>query len=330
LVFLVWSALCTATETVTFTAGEDTSDSLSLTRDGITLTMSAGALYNQSYYRLDKNATLTITAPAGTLSRIVIAFNNKNLSFTASEGNYYSTTSEKRGVWNGSTDQLTLTNKAGASMQLKSVTVTYTPRISYEADIFSTGYATFYYGTEHLMLPDGLTAFTCHWQNGAIVPGKTYVAGDVIPAGEAVVLQGSQGTYAFTAADTAGGTDAANLLCGADEEVTLSDEGWRYFILSLNKAGDPASVGFYYYSADGKSVTSGAHKAWLQLPEDVSDAKEYPITSGQITSRVPNILNKASLDKAAVYDLSGRQFTADRPQKPMILISSDKKLTLKK
>ena len=133
--------------------------------------------------------------------------------------------------------------------------------------ITEAGFATLYYGALNLAIPEGVAA------NTATVADKTITLAPVegvIPAGTGVVLEGKPGAYNFTVNyNIIPALEAENQLKGTDEDATISEEGYKYYILSTID-NDPATVGFYYQVKDGSSVDNQAHKAYLALPEEVA------------------------------------------------------------
>ena len=109
--------------------------------------------------------------------------------------------------------------------------------------ITEAGFATLYYGALNLAIPEGVAAN---------------------------VLEGKPGAYNFTVDyNIIPALEAENQLKGTDEDATISEEGYKYYILSTID-NDPATVGFYYHVKDGSSVDNQAHKAYLALPEEVA------------------------------------------------------------
>ena len=129
-----------------------------------------------------------------------------------------------------------------------------------DVTIGSTGYATLYYGDRALEVPEGVKAFTYTMTGNTLKENTTYEAGDVIPAGEAVVLNGTAGNYTFNLGTATAEKDAQNVLKGSDVEATFNEAGHKYYMLSTNDAGE---VGFYWYNDDGSAINCAAHKAYL-------------------------------------------------------------------
>lgn len=144
----------------------------------------------------------------------------------------------------------------------------------------SVGYATLYYGTKDVTLPEGLTANTYTLNETQekvyLTPSHTYNAGDVIPAGVAVVVKGNAGDYNLTISDPAESPEEYdNVLKGYDTDTQLTEKANTcYYKLSINSAGDLNSVGFYWGADNGGSFTTLAHKAYLELSADNQDAKQ--------------------------------------------------------
>ena len=129
----------------------------------------------------------------------------------------------------------------------------------------SRGYSTLYYSKYNFKVPTGVTATTYKLGDGygKLEESRVYSPGDVIPAGEAVVLQGNAGTYKFYPVKTTSNTpDTENILRGTDvEEFTTG--GTEYFALSWNST--KGVVGFYWMNSTGAAFKNGAHKAYLAL-----------------------------------------------------------------
>ena len=73
--------------------------------------------------------------------------------------------------------------------------------------------ATYYYGTKVFALPEGLTAYTIHANNGALIKGRTYKGNQVLPANQAMIIEGPQGLYLLKEASTSEVDDPENLSC---------------------------------------------------------------------------------------------------------------------
>lgn len=144
-------------------------------------------------------------------------------------------------------------------------------------------YGTLYLGNYSVKVPEGAEAYTMTLNGeGMLARSKTYSVGDVVPAGTAVVVHGAAGVYNFQLTDDEGEGDDNNLLRGSDKAETTTgpdgeSEGYRFYMLSLDREKTEGSVGFYFNKGcpNGEAFTNGAHKAYLALEEGmVGGAKE--------------------------------------------------------
>ena len=69
--FVAVSSLSFAQKTVTFEAGKDKGTGLTVEKDGVTITLSAGKVDDKFSYRLHKDATTTITSSAANITNVV-------------------------------------------------------------------------------------------------------------------------------------------------------------------------------------------------------------------------------------------------------------------
>ena len=68
--FAAVSSLSFAQKTVTFEAGKDKGTGLTVEKDGVTITLSAGKVDDKFSYRLHKDATTTITSSAANITNV--------------------------------------------------------------------------------------------------------------------------------------------------------------------------------------------------------------------------------------------------------------------
>ena len=190
---------------------------------------------------------------------------------------------------------------------------------SVSVNIGATGYSTLYYSDRALVVPENVYAYTYKVTNGKLDESYLYNAGETIPAATGVVLKAAPGEYTFAASEENGEEDTDNLLKGSDE-AALTTGGAVYYKLSLNKAGDANSVGFYYGAADGAAFTNGAHKAYLALPA-ASGVRAFLFNEGTITGIQNATTNSAAMQ---VYDLQGRRVQS--AQKGLYIINGKKVL----
>ena len=176
------------------------------------------------------------------------------------------------------------------------------------------GYSTLYYSAYNFTVPSGVTAFTYKLDNdNKLVESTPYAPGDVIPAGEAVVLQGTaNATCKFIPVTGTYTKDGNNLLRGSDEAATTQGGG-KYYALSA-KGG---KVGFYWMAEGGAAFTNGAHKAYLVLPS--SGVKSYAFDEDDATA----IMAVESADEdGAIYNVAGQRL--NKMQKGINIVNGKK------
>lgn len=189
---------------------------------------------------------------------------------------------------------------------------------SIDVEIGSAGYATLYYSDTNLEVPTGVTAttYTIAEDNVTLNESKVYTVGNVIPAGEAVVLKGAANTYAFDIVATEAVADANNVLEGTDEDTAFEEDGYKFYMLSNSAA---YGIGFYLQNASGNSITNGAHKAYLKVPA-ASAAKAFFALDGEVTEI--NSVTIVDKEIKGVFDLQGRR--VDNPVKGLYIMNGKK------
>jgi len=167
--------------------------------------------------------------------------------------------------------------------------------------IGATGYATQYIPGSAVQIPSGVSVFTGSIDTPWIALNPL---SGIIPAGEAVVLQGAEGYYSFvpTIATSALGN---NELKGTAEPLTAT--GAEYVL-----AEKDGVVGFY--QAEG---TIPAGKAYIEY----AGAGVKGFFFGDATG-LTQTLSQGEGEPATVYDLSGRR--VERVQKGMYIINGKK------
>lgn len=147
-----------------------------------------------------------------------------------------------------------------------------------QVTIGSFGYTSLYFGDRALTIPTGVTAYTYKVNNaGEFVVSRTYPAGNILPKGTAVVLQGAPGTYSFARSNQTGQVDNNNILRGTD--VKLQTTGGKYYYAFTTKDG--ANPGFYWRNPGGKPFKNNPNKAYLALDEKIT---QYPSNDAGVKS----------------------------------------------
>ena len=184
-------------------------------------------------------------------------------------------------------------------------------------------YATMFYGDKNLSVPEVIKAYTATVANGEIT---LHEISGAIPAGTAVVLRTDSKLrettdFEFSIVDEAEDIEADNMLKGSDEATTVSGNGFKYYMLSLNGDSEPGSIGFYFdkESNGGIQLKNGAHKAYLAVPE-VEAAKGYPFGGDATGIEGLNVNDNDNVNE--VYDLQGRRVV--RPAKGIYIVNGKK------
>ena len=196
-------------------------------------------------------------------------------------------------------------------------------------NIGSTKYATLYYGTENLIVPANVTAMTYKASGEKIAVSKTYASGEVIPAGTAVVLEGTAaGAYNFFVTTVEGESDSDNNLYGRDEAgetVAPGSGSYLFYKLSTNSAG--AEVGFYFGAENGAAFNIPAHKAYLAIPGTYTTPGGASAFVFDETVGI-NTVQKEALSAEGIYTLSGIRVNGDNLTKGIYIVNG-KKIVIK-
>ena len=203
-----------------------------------------------------------------------------------------------------------------------------------EVKIGTSGYATLYLETENFEVPTGCEAFVIESIVPSATPGerkkanaKKFVAGSIIPAGQAVILKGTAGqTYEYTA--NVSGTPvtiAQNLLVGTATEQTLNAPGYKYFLFGSG----PNGQGFYRQTGhDISSIHLKAHKAGLRIPASVAgSAKAFTIDFDEAEDGSVTAIRDIETDNHRpdiIYNLQGQRVT--HPEKGIYIVNGKKKV----
>ena len=181
--------------------------------------------------------------------------------------------------------------------------------------IGSTGYATMYYSSNDVELPDGLTAYTMSvTKEGGEYKLHMNSIGTTVPHGTGVIVKGTANTDYYPTIYSAAATTAndwsgvdGNMLHGTDSEAMQSNGSGNYF-----KLADHATkgVGFYWGAEDGTAFTNSAHKAYLFLPDEIlqssiSDIPFSELEGGVTLTRIIESSDYGMEEKA--YDIAGRR-----------------------
>lgn len=120
----------------------------------------------------------------------------------------------------------------------------------------NTYYNTFYHSSVAYALPTGVEAYTAQRDGTDLILTKIAQAGDVLPAGTAVILKSSVQQFEMTPSEETPVTVGENDLLGKDASETAPSN--CYVLSGPNSTNGLTEVGFYTFSG-----TLGAHKAYM-------------------------------------------------------------------
>lgn len=174
-------------------------------------------------------------------------------------------------------------------------------------DEFKT--ATYYYGTKAFALPEGLTAYTIHANNGILIKGRTYKGNQVLPANQALIIEGSQGVYFLKEASTSEVADPENLLRGSDvrQSIEAASPNEKLYKLSIAESEGISSLGFYWDDENGERIVNHSHKAYLAFTQPSAATMHFISMPVPITMGITAIQKLSKND--VIYNLSGQKVT---------------------
>ena len=194
----------------------------------------------------------------------------------------------------------------------------FTGKYREEVKIGTSGYATLYLATENFEVPTGYDAFVIENITKATTPGgldkanaKKFVAGSIIPAGQAVILKGAANQTCVYQANVSGTpvTITDNMLIGTATDQTINAAGYDYYLFGNGDLGQ----GFYRQTGhDKSSISLKAHKAGLRVPKGGGSAKAFVIDFDTADTYVPTGIQSVKTPQPhsdVIYDLQGRRVT---------------------
>ena len=188
-----------------------------------------------------------------------------------------------------------------------------------QVKIGASGYATLYLANENFKVPAGCDAFVIENITKATTPGgldkanaKKFVAGSIIPAGQAVILKGAANQTCVYQANVSGTpvTITDNMLIGTATDQTINAAGYDYYLFGNGALGQ----GFYRQTGhDKSSISLKAHKAGLRVPKGGGgSAKAFVIDFDAADTYVPTGIQSVKTPQPqtdVIYDLQGRRVT---------------------
>lgn len=191
----------------------------------------------------------------------------------------------------------------------------YLYRKIHQLSIGAEGYATLYYGSNDVVLPKGVKAYTYELNGDKLSPATTYDGDkrEIVPHATAVIVCGEPNPDYILDVKNTQTASGSSVLRGSDDEVSTKLDGdaagSKYYMFGKGNDG----LGFYYAKADGSAFVNSEHRAYLCLNSTLAakgftlvlpDGTNIPTGVGPV-----NGAREASADgkSAAWYDLSGRQ-----------------------
>ena len=201
------------------------------------------------------------------------------------------------------------------------------------------GYGTYYNSKFDATLPAGVTAKIV---TGSESSGKltyaTIATGDnsgkssanTVPAGTAVLLQGTSGNLTLSSHDTNITTPSTNLLHGSDVATTTTGGGtyYKYYKLSYQNGYTESDkqIGWYWGAAEGGVFPSGAHKAWLVLPAGSATRAFFDLPDSDEKTGIS--ATRIVETKDNWYSIDGRRLNG-KPVQRGVYINNGKKIIIK-
>lgn len=281
-----------------------------VSQNGIKLLLAKGSIYGApAWYapavRMYKKSSLKITATSN-IKKIEFVFDGtKTLKGVECTSGKYD---EAKGLWiftNVKSKEATITNGEQNQAHIKKIIVTTELPTSVGTITIATseGFGT-YYNSNSYILPEGLTAFGYKEANtdGTLVKTDVFNAGDVVPAGAALVVKGNTGKYECYATDKeATKTLEGNLLKGVTTDTRIeASSGVKRYILTRADDGILA-----FYRTNSGTINVKANRAYLEVPTAMAVASFS--LEGSATG-INNVVTTAA--KQGIYTISGVRLNA--------------------
>ena len=208
---------------------------------------------------------------------------------------------------------------------LSSPAITVTQEAPVVVAIGTLGYSTLYYSELNLVVPEGVTAYT--YRTGTATKPEisiTYYEGDVIPAGEAVVLKtdtppSAATQYPFVVASSCDNEiDADNILKGTDVKAMTEGENCKFYALS-HKGGK--NVGFYWMAENGGAFECPAHNAYVAVPNS-SDVKSFYVFDDDDATGISDVDADVDANDGAIFNIAGQRI--QKMQKGINIVNGKK------
>lgn len=182
------------------------------------------------------------------------------------------------------------------------------PAATGSISVTSAGYATYYHSLGWYMPENVEGAVVSSETEGKLTLNYNYSGGDVVPSKKALLLKGPNANYTPFLKLTSESPEP-NILYGSDDaSTTVSPDGSACYFYKLANDAD-LGLGFYWAQQNGGAFVSGAHKAYLAIPQRSTSAKSFTLSDD---STLTSIINpaKTGTPMNEVFTLQG--FKVDR------------------
>lgn len=180
-------------DTVTFTAGTDTSEGTSITKGGITITFSNGVFNRTDNYRCYSGASMTISSSVGNMTQIDFTATGSNpMTKFSGDPNVGSWTDNNKTRWTGNASTIDFGTTSG-QCRMTQIVVTYTAAAK--------------------------TDPTITFSNGSVRVGKTLDLSTLFTSNSSGAV-----TYSITSGDSYASLDGSTLTGDAKGSVTVKAE----------------------------------------------------------------------------------------------------------
>lgn len=167
-------------------------------------------------------------------------------------------------------------------------------------------YATYYQDFGYIMPAEVKGGIVTGANGDALNIDYQYVAGSVVPAKSALLLNGAENSYEVALKLEGTSENTENLLKGTSEDAsTTSDDAEAKF---YKLANDPQhGVGFYWADDNGGAFTNKAHCAYLALAGESAAAKAFILDNG--TTGIHGVAQD-EVSQNKIYNLQGMKVNA--------------------
>ncbi len=170
------------------------------------------------------------------------------------------------------------------------------------------GLATLYNANAAYTMPSGVKGYmvTDAPTTGTVTTAKAYEAGEIVPQGTALLLQGTAGhSYAPATVLSAKSVNFTNWLYGQRTAVGMTSVDGDNYYYKLSVDNTMNNPGFYWGAEGGAAfVMKNSNTAYLAVPKSYSPSA---VMLFDLTTSIRDAIEAAGAAGQPVYDLSGRR-----------------------